>query len=64
MWPSTSLLNPQIKKYWILKINRGKNNYSRFGQYDVSDKLELRLPKTEINIEIKVIINNETQRNC
>lgn len=30
-----------------------KNDYSGFGQYDISQKLELRLPKTEINIEIK-----------
>ncbi|MDH3361039.1 MAG: DUF432 domain-containing protein [Nitrosopumilus sp.] len=35
------------------KINMEKNDYSGFGQYDISEKLELRLPKTEINIEIK-----------
>jgi len=29
------------------------DEYSGFGQYDISEKLELRLPKTEINIEIK-----------
>ena len=29
------------------------DEYSGFGQYDISDKLQLRLPKTEIDIEIK-----------
>ena len=30
-----------------------KNDYSGFGQYDISDKLQLRLPKTQIIIEKK-----------
>ena len=30
-----------------------KNDYSAFGQYNISDKLQLRLPKTQIIIEKK-----------